>query len=99
MYKKEVCLMKSYLTRVFAMAPAPISETCNVPSCRVFILFDPRADPMPVVLWTSADRSEQPAHNSGPTTKPAPMRPVLATKSSATEDVAVRCAQRRPVHA
>jgi hypothetical protein len=63
------------------MAPALISETCNVPSCRVFILCDPRADPVPVVLWTSADRSEQPPHNSGPTTKPAPMKPVLATTS------------------
>ena len=63
------------------MAPAPISETCNVPSCRVFILFDPRADPVPVVLRTSADWSEQPVHNDVPTTSPAPMRLVLVTKS------------------
>ena len=72
----RVCLVIAVL---MLMAPAPISETCNVPSCRVFILFRPRADSV-VVLWTSADWSEQPVHN-GPTTSPAPSRLVLVTKS------------------
>ena len=39
-----------------------------------------KANPVPVVLRTSADWSEHPVHN-GPTTSPAPMRLVLATKS------------------
>src|SRR6185436_15015552 len=43
-------------------------------------VFNPRADPAPVVVRTSADWSEQPVHN-GPTTSPAPMRLVLVTKS------------------
>ena len=77
------------------MAPAPISETCNVPSCRVFILFDPPADPVPVVLRTSADWSEQPVHNDGPPTSPAPMRLVLVTKSRRLKQMAVRFARRR----
>ena len=76
------------------MAPAPISETFNVPSCRVFILFNPRADPVPVVLRTSADWSEQPVHtrpdNQSRADEAGPRHEVAPT-----EEVAVRSARRR----